>query len=376
MDEFNYLAQSGTWWEQPWWERQDRQVFCSYPKEDIARSANVLKRYFDATWTKALAAHPRQNIVFPNLCIGGSTSALGFIVNLGKMLHLFEASEGLGRIIADLKGDKGESALLELQAAFAFAKAGYQVHFPREGEDKSPDVLVAFDSINLAIECKRLQSEAWEDWEDQLTRHLISALPETKGDRQISVQVALNPRLTQVCMSGDKEPTLNQAFLEAIAQRVLSVVSDAIAQYEIPFELGMDELAELASVRVVYRKEGEYGSVSGMERTSPPIARRIFQNGIIRACAQLPNGTPGIVVVYSEVLPAPQFFKLLFEAACRAQPDKFSDIVAVVLCSMQTIFRAPAPLIFLNRHTRFQTSIENTLGVLTSQFGGVLIDDH
>lgn len=372
MDEFEYLAQSGEWWAQPWWERQDRQVYCPYPKEDIVRSADVLKRYFDAAWTKKLATNPRQNIVFPNLCIGGSTSALGLITYLGKMIQALEASDGLGRVIADLKGDKGESALLELEAAYAFASAGYQVRFPREGGGKSPDVMVTFGDTNLAIECKRLRSEAWEDWEDSVTSQLIRALPSLKGDRQISAQVTLNPRLTQVCMDGSKEPELNKAFLDVIVKKIVGTVTDAISQNNIPFEL---DINELASVRVAYRDDGEYGSVSGMERVSPPITRRIFQNGIIRACEQLPDGIPGIIVVYSKVLPEPQFFRVFFDAACQAHPERFSNVVAVVLCSMQTIFRAVSPTIIPNSHARSPASREKALDVLISQFGGTLIGD-
>lgn len=372
MDEFEFLKRSGEWWTQPWWEREDRQVFCPYAKEEIALSADILKRYFDTAWTKELAANPRPNIVFPNLCIGGSTSALGFIVYLGKMLHALEASDGVERTIADLKGDKSESALLELEAAYAFADAGYQVQFPSEGRDKSPDVMVAFGDSRLAIECKRLQSEAWEDWEDALTSQLISALPWTKGDRQISVQVALNRRLTQVCMNGDKEPELNRAFLDAIVHKTVSTVADAISRNDVPFELSINELA---SVRVVYRDDGEFGSVSGMERASPPITRRILQNGVIRACEQLPNGIPGIAVVYSRVLPDAQFFKMFFDAACQAQPERFSVVIAVVLCPMQTIFRATPPTVFTNKHTRFHGASERALDVLTSRFGGILVGD-
>ncbi len=372
MDEFDHLKLSGEWWTRPWWERQGAQVYCPYSKEDLTQSANVLKRYFDADWTKELANHPRPNIVFPNLCIGGSTMALGFVVYLGKMFHLLEGSTGLERIIVGLKGDKGESALLELEIAFAFASAGYKVQFPREREDKTPDVLVKLSSTDLAIECKRLRREAWEDWEGQLTDSLISSLPDMKGDRHIAVQVALNPRLTQVCMGGNEEQALNGVFLEAIAQKVSSTLNAAVIQNDIPFEL---DINEFASVRVVHKKEGEYGSVFGMERASPPLTRRIFQNGILRASAQLPNDTPGIVVVYSEALPLPQFFKLLFDAACRAQPDRFSGIAAVVLCPMQTIFQKSDPLIFLNGHTRFQSCHGKILGVLVNHFGGVLVND-
>lgn len=372
MDEFEYLAQSGDWRANPWWERPDRQVHSTYPKEEIARYADVLHRHFDTTWAKDIVVHDRQNIVFPYLCIGGSTMALRFIVYLGKMLQLLESAEGLGRIVADLKGDKGDSALLELEAAYSFAKAGYQVRFPSEQAIKSPDVLVTSSTMNFAIECKRLRSEAWERWENNLTNRIIRDLPKMKGDQQISVQVMLNPRLTQVCMSQEKEPALNNAFLDTVAEQILSSIIDAVAHIDVPFEL---DIPELALVTVARRENGEYGSVQGMERASPPITRRIFQNGIFRACEQLPNEIPGIIFVYSQALPAARFFKLFFDTACRSQPERFSGIVAVVLCPMQTIFRTTAPNILINRDTRFQTSIDKCLAVLSSKFGGELISD-
>lgn len=288
------------------------------------------------------------------------------------MLRALEASDGIGRIIADLKGKKSESALLELEAAYAFSGAGYQVQFPFEGESKSYDVMVTLGDTSLAIECKRLQSEAWEVWEDNLTRQLIGALPWKKNEKQISVQVALNNRLTQVCMNGDKEPELNKVFLDAIVQKIVNTVSDAVPRNKIPLELSINELA---SVRVAYRDDGEFGGVSGMERSSPPITRRILQNGVIRACDQLPHGTPGIVVVYSMVLPEPKFFEVFFDAACQAQPERFSKVVAVVLCPMNTIFLATAPTVFPNKYTRFKEPREKALGVLTSQFRGTLVDD-
>jgi len=373
MDEFEFLKNSGEWWTQPWWERIDRQVYCPYPKEEIARSADFLKRYFDATWTRELATNPCPNIVFPNLCIGGSTSALGFIVYLGRMLRTLEASDGIDRIVTDLKENKSESALLELEAAYAFADAGYQIQFPYEGGTKSPDVMVTSGDTCMAIECKRLQSEAWEDWEHDLTSRLIGALPWTKGDRQISVQVTLNRRLTQVCVSGDKEPALNKAFADAIVHNIVTTITNEIGRNDIPIER---DISELASVRIAYRDDGEFGSVLGMERASPPITRRILQNGVIRACEQIPYETPGVVVVYSKVLPESHFFKVFFDAACKAQPERFSRVVAVALCPMQTIFRSVAPTVFPNKHTRFQDSREMALEVLTSQFGGLLVGDY
>jgi hypothetical protein len=80
--------------------------------------------------------------------------------------------------------------------------------------------------------------------------------------------------------------------------------------------------------------------------------------------------------VYSKALADPQFFRLFFEAACQAQPARFSGVVAVVFCTMQTIFRAVAPTIIPNSYTRYQVCLEKAIDVLITQFGGTLISDN
>lgn len=302
--------------------------------------------------------------------IGGSTSHVSLVGYLGEMIARLGDAPGLNRLIADLKADKGESAFLELEAAYAFALAGHAVRFPAEGDRKSPDIMATIAETEIAIECKRLRLEAWEGWEDALTMALMSAVPSMKGERQISVNVALNTRLTHVCV-GENEPELNKAFSDAIVREIAAVVTDAVSINELPLEL---EIPDLAMIRVTYRDQGELGSISGMERTSAPITRRILQNGIIRACEQLPVDTPGVVVVYSNLLPDGRFFQLFFDAACRAQQERFSCVVAVLLCSMQTIARASTPIILGNPYSRFPAIREQVIKVLAANFGGVSVD--
>jgi hypothetical protein len=361
---------SGEWWTHPWWKTPGREVYCPYPEQHLAGAADVLKRHFDAKWARNLAAHPRPNIVFPQLCIGGSMQALQFVVYLAEMVAALEGARGFGRLVAALKGDKGESSLLEMEAAYAFALAGHDVLFPREGGGKSPDVLISLGDTQLAIECKKLQSEAWEAWEDRLTLDLITALPRSKGDQPLAVDVALNPRLTQVCVSEENDPTLNEEFRAAIMRAVVDNISAAIAKNEVPFGFVINDLA---AVRVTHETPDSLGQVSGMERGSPAVTRRILQNGILRACAQLPPEIPGVVFVYSKALPDPDFFRLFFDAACAAQPVRLAQLVVAILCPLQTLLQRNAPLIFLNKQTRFLTVQPTVLDVLTSKFGGIVV---
>ena len=365
------LFQSGEWWKRSCWSEGTRKVYCPYPEEDIASAVETLKQYFNASWAADLAANPRQNVVFPRLCIGESTGAIEFVIYLGQMIQALSDAVGFQRLLSDLKGSKSESALLECEAAFAFADAGFKVQFPAEGESKTPDVLVDFDDAILAVECKRLRDEVWEDWEFKLTNRIISSLPADKDGKKVSANVALNTKLTQVFMSDRIGVDLNDAFLEAIVGEVSTKITHAVTNREIPFDIN---IGELASARIQYRGEGDYGSVSGMPRASPPITRRILQNGVMRASLQIPEDTPGIVFIYCKILPDAQFFKLFFDAACRAKFEPLRKIMSVVLCPLQTIFRHETPLVFLNESTTFEECRNNSLIVLRENFGCELVD--
>ena len=371
MDFLDFISETGDWWTNPWWKHPDRQVHYPCPNEAIDLAAEVLRRHFDAAWAKDLAITPRLNTVFPNLCIGGSTGALSFIADLGKMIGALELSKGMNQKIADLKGDKSESAYLELEAAHVFADSGFQVEFPGEGGEKSPDILVKFTDTPLAIECKRLRDEIWESWEEDLTRQLIFELSSLKCDRELSAQVALNTRLTELRVSEEKESELNTAFLEAIVRTIGTTVADTLTTNTPPFEFS---IPEIATVRVTYRDQGEYGSVTGMERGSPAIFRRVFQNGFLRACAQLPQRMPGVVVIYSKIAPSTQFFSTFFDAACEAQKERFSNVVAVVIGSRQTLFHSTAPVIYANRSTLYPSVQKKIIQLFESKFKAVVPD--
>jgi len=192
----------------------------------------------------------------------------------------------------------------------------------------------------------------------------------TKAEQQLSVSVALNTRLTQVCMSEDKYPEFNEAFRRSIVTNIVSAVNDALAKRDVPLEL---YIGELAHIRVGPRNVNELGQISGMERGSPAATRRILQNGVIRACEQLPVDVAGVVFVYSKVLPDPQFFRLFFDAICSAERDTLSKLVAVVLCPMQTVFHTSPSTIFTNAQTRFPTLLPKVLEVLTLRFGSTVV---
>lgn len=369
MEDDSLVSQTGEWWKRQWWLPINRTVHCDYSDESIAQAVDTLQRFFDAPWAMELAKAPKPNIIFPALCISRSTSALNLVAYLGEMFRTVQESPGFGRVVTDLKQDKSESALLELESAYAFATAGYSVRFPPEGSTKSADVIIELDRVDLAIECKRLRTEAWEHWEDLLTNSLIAALPWTKDGQQICVEVAMNPRLSHIRMTDD-EQELNRLFLGAIVDEIAGSTREAVSGDQFPVEV---VVPEVAVIRVASRDEG-FGSISGMERSSAAGTRRILQNGVLRACQQLPPNTPGVAVIYSKTLPDKAFFKLFFEAACQGQRDRFSNLTCVLLCSLGTIAHASPPTILANPHTNFPHERDLAVGILKKTFGG-LIDD-
>jgi len=72
----------GEWWKRLCWAKAKRKVYCPYPDEEIVDAVATLKEYFDDTWAAELAANPRKNLVFSNLCTGKSSGCIGFAVYL------------------------------------------------------------------------------------------------------------------------------------------------------------------------------------------------------------------------------------------------------------------------------------------------------
>ena len=345
----NRAEATGRWWEDPWWQRADCEIHFTVPLEAVQRGAATLKQYFDATWYLDLAKNPRRNLVFPRLCLERSTFALEFIASFGARLALLKDASNLQRPLLALRETDGESAFFELEAAEAFAQCGFQVSFPKEGGVKSPDVLAQIDDQVIAIECKRLGDEVWEDWESALMHELTRALPWQQNGCEIVVQLALNPRLSEIRFGAEDCQGINAAIVEAIKGTILTGVETALEEEKMPCEF---LISDIARFRIASKEANVYGSVSGMERSVPGIFRRMFQNGIFRALEQLPKGIPGVILIYSKHAPPVPFFRLCFEAATKADSARFADLVGVLVCTLQTWFEHPRPTFFMNSFTK------------------------
>jgi hypothetical protein len=348
-DEFIDRAEAtGRWWEDPWWERPDCEIYFTVSLEAVQSGAAVLREHFDATWYIELAKAPRKNLVFPRLCLERSTFALEFIASFGARLALLKDTPNLQRSLRALRESDGESAFLELESAEAFAQCGFHVSFPKEGGVKSPDVLVARDGEIIAVECKRLGDEIWEDWESALMHEISRALPGQHKGQETVIQVALNPRLSEIRFGSDDYDAINKAISTTISRTILSAINSALED-QLPCEY---VIGDIARFRVELKRPELYGSVSGMERSVPATFRRLFQNGVFRALEQLPKGQPGVIILYSKHAPPAPFFRLLFDAATNTDRDRFGDLLGVLVCTLHTWFEHPPPTFFANAYTR------------------------
>lgn len=361
----NRAEATGRWWEDSWWDRADCEIHFTVPLEAVRRGAATLRQYFDAAWYLDLAKNPRRNLVFPRLCLERSTFALEFIASFGARLSLLQDVPNLQRPLRALRETDGESAYFELEAAETFAQCGFQVSFPREGGVRSPDVLAQRDDQVIAVECKRLGDEVWENWESAIMHDLTRALPSHQDGQEIVVQLALNPRLSEIRFGAEDCQAINVAIVEAIRRTILTDIETALREEKLPCEF---LISDIARCRIAPKEANVYGSVSGMERSVPAIFRRMFQNGIFRALEQLPKGHPGVILIYSKHAPPVSFFRLFFDAATRGEPERFADLVGVLVCTLQTWFEHPRPTFFVNSFTKHAAAASLVTDVLKKTF--------
>jgi hypothetical protein len=360
------LPHNGEWWRDPWWEDPEDCFHFPCPKSDVIAGVQVLKRYFDSEWARKLVTNNQRNFILPLLFFQKGTQSLSLFSNLGAAIAATENSHGFLQKIKDLKGEKSSSAYFEFQIAHLLSRAGYEVEFPQEGKEKSYDIHAANGMHSFAIECKRLEPQDWEQWESQLTQNVIQAHPSTIDGRKLSLTVHLNPRMTDVRLAKDDD--LNGHFSDAISAEVKRQVEARIERKEVPTKFVIEGIA---AVELNWQESSATSSVTGMERTEPALFRRIFQNGVLRAMEQLPEGTPGIAVIFSAQVPPPSFFRLFFDAACENQKARFSKLIGIVICQQQTLFQKSRPVIYLNRHAEHIQSQQAAEQIFKEELGAI-----
>lgn len=353
------------WWaHEPWWE--DGIYFRHLPGglERVRAAVNSLSKHLNRNWWEKVQRDGGPNIVAAHL-IGKGLSRLAFIVNLGETLSALEKARGFVAKVRDLKGHKSAAVLLELQVAKLFTDAGFVVAFPKEGGSRSPDLIVEGEGGRLAVECKHLEREQWEEWGDQLMRRLVHVTGLPPG---LAVNVELEPRLSEIRLQ-DKDCQGFTAFIaEAICERTRSSVAAAIARYqESPHLLPMKfDVPGLGRGRLTKKTDGAGSSVTGFEISPVAQLRRILTNGLLRASEQLPADRPGLVVVQCDHMPEPYLAHLALDAAARADDARLGHVRALLILPLQYLLNdRRQPLLLINACCRHRGG-ERALDVVQS----------
>lgn len=355
------------WAAECWW-KDPQYVSDRFSPERITASIEVLKRHFDAEWWVGIREESYLNIVARRLSSKGLIP-LHFMVGLGDTLRLLENAPGFRSKIADLKGQKSAAAFVEFEVASVFARARCSVSFPSEGGSRSWDITAACSDGEVAIECKRLESEQWEIWMDSLTARIIIAPHGGGSTERLGFQIDLDPHLSQLRLSDD---ATNAALQEEILGRVQTTIARSLAGTpKLPITI---EIPGIGHARVVEDPVGTQSWITGCEISRAAKLRRIFSNGVMRGGEQLPSDTPGIVVVYSEDVPHPALTELLFAALARAAPEKMNRMVAALLVPLTSVFGPKAEAVLaLNRHSPFFHNDLDALNLLRASFDPIVV---
>ena len=341
------------WWgDVPWWEDPEWSAQRDYAPSSVRAAVDVLRRHFDRAWWQHLFTEPEPNLVAAQL-MGKGTMALDFIVQFGGELLSLESAPGVQRKIADLKGRKSKSAVLELEIAAGFAQAGMDVSFPLEGQaTPTPDILVKSSSDpDVAVECKWLEPEKWELWASELARGALH-LPPDADSRKMTVQITLNPRLSEIRTDDE---SFNEAIQVAINERIHAAIAAAIRDAPgLPFEF---DIPGLGSGRLGHVGDGEYSEIIGVEISAVGQLRRLLANGFSRAVGQLPRNLAGIVVVQCEHLPEPQFARLVFDTVTTLRRHELDHVHALVVLPVRYLGANRQPMLLPNHYVRSKASL-------------------
>jgi hypothetical protein len=370
----NDLPNIPNWWEDEWWldwARNPDAMPLPGTTDEIAGAVTFLSQHFDATWTeKVLHAGGRgDNHIAGQLLFGGRGPHLAAaILHLANQIKRLQTSAGFAEKLKELVSpvpSKASSTAFELSIAEVFAELGFPVSFPPEGKTKTSDIEVLFDDQTVAVECKRLQDEIWEDWASRLMRDLTFGLPNSHEGQDITIDVRFNSRLSEILLGewnddGTAE-VLRQSFIHIILEQVKTkLTADALP---VAFDL-----RDIASVSI-RKKDDQWGSVHGMEMSPAGIFRRILQNGFVPAAKQLPIDRPGIVAVYAKELPGFFLAQTVFDTMMRHNREKYEHVVALLIFTRQYMLaERRSPYLLLNRDSKFNLEDLEAIRILRRQF--------
>jgi hypothetical protein len=325
MSEIDPMALNPIWWMDTWWEDVEYQTEHKVSLAQIREPIDALKALFDEQWTRrAIDAGP-PNAVLPLLYGGRGLWPFQNLMWLGRIAKALVDVPSVQRPLRDLIAQKTRATLLEIEVASWFVEEGWTVEFLKAStEGKRPDIRILKDGISSAIECKRLESQKWEEWSEELSLTLIRRSAENGMSEAPSHDVLFEPRLSDLMMG---EGPTKAGIIDELVERISTAVREAFAT-DPPRSVWIPGVAE---IRPRPDQTGAQRGIGGIEISPQGVMRRIATNGILEAATQLRAYSPGAVVVRADFTPHEDLADIVLRGINRADSTLLSSVAVVVI---------------------------------------------
>jgi hypothetical protein len=146
------------WWSKPWWKDPRCADESALALDEIERRISALQAMFSEEWT-AQALRVTPNAIIPIL-YHGVPALFECLMWIGGIAASVGGAIGVSRPVSELIGEDTYSALFELETASWFAALGWEIEFlARRKNDKTPDIRLTKNELQVAVECKKLRPD-------------------------------------------------------------------------------------------------------------------------------------------------------------------------------------------------------------------------
>jgi hypothetical protein len=237
-----------------------------------------------------------------------------------------------------------------------FSELGWDIEFLKpSAERKRPDIAISSGNIASAIECKRFDSEKWEEWAEALSMELIQRSAPDGATAAPSHDILFEPRLSDLVWGSDP---VKMGILDELADRISAAARQSLSANP-PCPVRIPGVAE---IRPRPENPGSQRGIGGIEITPQGKTRRIVTNGVLDAAQQLHAYRPGAVVVGADFTPPAELIDVVLCRINRADPSLLKSAVVVVI----TGALGAAPVIWRNP-VCFGDPLSETLGEAFNQ---------
>ena len=173
------------------------------------------------------------------------------------------------------------------------------------------------------VECKKFESEQWEEWATELTHEIIRRVHEGGKSQLPSFDVLYEPRLSDLTW---QDKCIRRGILEEIAVRI----SDGITLAFSTMPARSVEIRGIAEIRVREDRDSTQRNLGGIRISPQAKMRRITQNGILEAAQQLNDGA-GAVVLSSDFTPPHELVDVVLGGINRADVQLLRNVGVVAI---------------------------------------------